>query len=40
MENITPFIAGINKTFEEDFFEKRGFTLSDLIVVVDMTIID
>ena len=36
MESITPFIAGINQTFEEDFFEKRGFTLSDLIVVVDI----
>ena len=36
MESITPFIAGINQTFEDDFFEKRGFTLSDLIVVVDI----
>ena len=36
MESITPFIAGINQTFEEDFFEKRGYTLSDLIVVVDI----
>ena len=36
MESITPFIAGINQTFKEDFFEKRGYTLSDLIVVVDI----
>jgi len=36
MESITPFIAGINQTFEDDFFEKRGFTLSDLIVIVDI----
>ena len=36
MESITPFIAGINQTFQEDFFEKRGYTLSDLIVVVDI----
>ena len=36
MESITPFIAGINQTFEDDFFEKRGYTLSDLIVVVDI----
>ena len=36
MESITPFIAGINQTFQEDFFEKRGYSLSDLIVVVDI----
>ena len=36
MESITPFIAGINQTFEDDFFDKRGYTLSDLIVVVDI----
>ena len=36
MESITPFIAGINQTFNDDFFEKRGYTLSDLIVVVDI----
>ena len=36
MESITPFIAGINQTFDDDFFEKRGYTLSDLIVVVDI----
>ena len=36
MESITPFIAGINQTFQADFFEKRGYTLSDLIVVVDI----
>ena len=36
MESITPFIAGINQTYQEDFFEKRGYTLSDLIVIVDI----
>ena len=36
MESITPFIAGINQSFEDDFFEKRGFTLSDAILVVDI----
>ena len=36
LESITPFIAGINQTFHEDFFEKRGYNLSDLIVVVDI----
>ena len=36
MESITPFIAGINQTFTDDFFEKRGYTLSDLIVIVDI----
>ena len=36
MESITPFIAGINQTFQDDFFTKRGYTLSDLVVVVDI----
>ena len=36
MESITPFIAGINQSYESDFFEKRGFTLSDAILIVDI----
>ena len=36
MESITPFIAGINQTFSDDFFDRRGYTLSDLVVVVDI----
>ena len=36
MESITPFIAGINQSFEDDFFEERDFTLSDAILVVDI----
>ena len=36
MESITPFIAGINQSFENDFFDKRGLTLSDAILVVDI----
>ena len=36
MESITPFIAGINQTYDDEFFEQRGFTLSDLIVIVDI----
>ena len=36
MESITPFIAGINETYEEDFFEKFNLTLSDGILVIDI----
>ena len=36
MESITPFIAGINQPYEKDFFEKRDFTLSDSILIVDI----
>ena len=36
MESITPFIAGINQKYESDFFDKRGFTLSDSILVIDI----
>ena len=36
MESITPFIAGINLKYESDFFDKRGFSLSDAILVVDI----
>ena len=36
IESITPFIAGINQSYEEDFFEKRSMILSDTILVVDI----
>ena len=36
IESITPFIAGINKSYEEDFFVKNNFVLSDCIMVVDI----
>ena len=36
MESITPFIAGINQSYESNFFEKKGFTLSDSILIVDI----
>ena len=34
IESITPFIAGINQTFEEDFFD--NYQLTDCILVVDI----
>ena len=36
IESITPFIAGINQPYESDFFEKKNFTLSDSILVIDI----
>ena len=36
IESITPFIAGINQTYEEDFFKKNHYQLSDCILVVDI----
>jgi len=36
IESITPFIAGINQKYEKDFFDKRGFTLSDSILVINI----
>jgi hypothetical protein len=36
IESITPFIAGINMTYENDFFEKNNYQLSDCILVVDI----
>ena len=36
IESITPFIAGINESYQEDFFEKRSMILSDTILVVDI----
>ena len=36
IESITPFIAGINMEYTEDFFESRDLTLSDGILIVDI----
>ena len=36
IESITPFIAGINMPYTEDFFDIRDLTLSDGILVVDI----
>ena len=36
IESITPFIAGINMSYENDFFEKNHFELCDVILVVDI----
>ena len=36
IESITPFIAGINMAYTEDFFESRDLTLSDGILIVDI----
>ena len=36
IESITPFIAGINMAYTEDFIESRDLTLSDTILIVDI----
>ena len=36
IESITPFIAGINMAYTEDFFDSRDLTLSDGILIVDI----
>ena len=36
IESPTPFIAGINQTFYENFFEYHNFILEDSILVVDI----
>ena len=36
IESITPFIAGINQSYEDNFFENNNFVLSDCILVVDI----
>ena len=36
LESITPFIAGVNQKYENDFFEKLNLTLSDFILVADL----
>ena len=36
IESITPFIAGINQKYEDNFFESRNLSLSDCILIVDL----
>ena len=36
IESITPFIAGINEEYKEDFFESKNLSLSDCILIVDL----
>ena len=36
LESITPFIAGINRTYADGFFKEAELTLSDDIVIVDI----
>ena len=36
LESITPFIAGINLPYEEDFFQKNDFCITDCILIVDI----
>ena len=36
LESITPFIAGINQSYKNDFFEKNNFVLSDCFFIVDI----
>ena len=36
LESITPFIAGINEAYNEDFFDKLGLTLSDAVLIIDI----
>ena len=36
IESITPFIAGINQSYDENFFDSNNFFLSDCILVVDI----
>ena len=36
MESITPFIAGINEAYVDDFFEKLNLTLSDAVLIIDI----
>ena len=36
LESITPFIAGINESFTDDFFDKRDIMLNDTFLIVDI----
>ena len=38
LETITPFIAGINQSYEEEFFEKRDITLDEQFLYVIVNI--
>ena len=36
LESITPFIAGINLSYDKNFFEEKGFCISDCVLIVDI----
>ena len=36
MESITPFIAGINESYDDDFFDRFNLTLSDGVLIIDI----
>ena len=36
LESITPFIAGINQQYTDDFFEKFDLALTDFVLIVDL----
>ena len=36
LESITPFITGINQSYEEDFCDKNNLTIADCFLVVDI----
>ena len=36
IESITPFIAGINEEYKDNFFEIHNFQLSDCILIIDI----
>ena len=36
IESITPFIAGINEFYDDDFFDRFSLTLSDSILIIDI----
>jgi len=36
LESITPFIAGINECYKDDFFKEFNFTLSDEVLIIDI----
>ena len=36
IESITPFIAGINQVYDDNFFQSHGYQLSDCILIVNI----
>ena len=36
MESITPFIAGINESYDDNFFDRFNLTLSDGVLIIDI----
>ena len=36
IESITPFIAGINEEYQNNFFESKNLSLSDSILIIDL----